>query len=336
MSTSESWPFVTVVMPVRNEAALIRRSLGAVLAQDYPRGRIEILVVDGESADETASLVQAIAVSDTRVRMLPNPGRIQARALNIGLDAARGEIIVRVDGHTIIASDYVRQCVSCLRTTGASNVGGLQRCVGVTAWGRAIAAAYRSPFGVPSRFRVSRRAAYVDTVYMGAWPREVFEQVGRFDETLDVNEDYEHNYRIRQAGGRIYLSPDIRSVYYGRQTPGALWGQFFHYGRGKAQVLIRHPASARPRHLVAPAWVATVVLGALLTPLHRRCAQLWGALLLGYAVASAVASIRAAEGNRRELLPRLPVVFACMHLGWGAGFWCGVFRFMLHRWFRRP
>jgi len=335
MSTSESWPFVTVVMPVRNEATLIRRSLGAVLAQDYPRDRIEILVVDGESADETASIAQAIAAYDARVRVLPNPGRIQARALNIGLNAARGAVIVRVDGHTIVAPDFVRQCVSLLRTTGASNVGGPQRCVGVTAWGRAIAAAYRSPFGVPSRFRVSRQAGYVDTVYMGAWPRQIFERVGRFDETLEVNEDYEHNYRIRRAGGRIYLSPDIRSEYCGRQTPGALWGQFFRYGRGKFQVLQRHPASARPRHLVAPTWVAAVVVSAILAPLHRWFARLWGMLLLGYAVASAMASIRAAQGNRRELLPRLPVVFACMHVGWGAGFWCELFRFMLHRRFRR-
>jgi succinoglycan biosynthesis protein ExoA len=329
MSTCERWPFVTVVMPVRNEAALILRSLGAVLAQDYPADRIEVLIVDGESTDETASIVQAMAAGDARVRVLSNPGRIQACAMNSGLDAARGEVIVRVDGHTIIVPDYVRQCVSLLRATGASNVGGSQRCVGVTAWGRAIAAAYRSPFGVPSRFRISRQAAYVDTVYMGAWPREVFERVGRFDETLAVNEDYEHNYRIRKAGGRIYLSPDIRSEYYGRQTPGALGWQFFRYGGGKLQVLLRHPASARPRHLVAPAWVAAVVGGAILAPLHRRLARLWGVALLGYAVANAVASVRTAAREGVELLPRLPVVFACMHVGWGAGFWLEGFRCMI-------
>ncbi|HVO71726.1 MAG TPA: glycosyltransferase family 2 protein [Aggregatilineaceae bacterium] len=326
MSTVESWPFVTVVMPVRNEAALIQPSLGAVLAQDYPADRIEVLVVDGESTDETLSIVQAIAAVDVRVRVLSNPGWIQARALNIGLDTARGEVIVRVDGHTIITPDYVWQCVSLLRTTGASNVGGPQRCVGVTAWGRAIAAAYRSPFGVPSRFRVSRRAAYVDTVYMGAWPREVFERVGRFDETLAVHEDYEHNYRIRRAGGRIYLSPDIRSEYYGRQTPGALGRQFFRYGGEKLQVLLRYPASARPRHLVAPAWVAAVVGGAILAPLHRHLARLWGVVLLGYAVANAVASVRTAARDGRDLLPRLPVVFACMHVSWGVGFWLEGFR----------
>jgi succinoglycan biosynthesis protein ExoA len=336
MSISEHWPFVTVVMPVRNEAALIRRSLESVLAQDYPADRIEVLVVDGESTDETASIVQAVTAGDARVRVLSNPGRIQGCAMNIGLDAARGEVITRVDGHTILAPDYVRQCVSLLRATGASNVGGLQRCVGVTAWGRAIAAAYHSPFGVPSRFRVSRQAAYVDTVYMGAWPREVFERVGRFDEMLAVNEDYEHNYRIRRAGGRVYLSPNIRSEYYGRQTPAALWWQFFHYGGGKLQVLLRHPASARPRHLVAPAWVAAVVGGALLASLHRRFARMWELLLLSYAVANAAASIRAAGRSGRELLPRLPVVFACMHIGWGAGFWFELFRLALHGHLRRP
>jgi glycosyltransferase involved in cell wall biosynthesis len=326
VSTAERWPFVTVVMPVRNEAALIRRSLGAVLAQDYPADRIEVLVVDGESTDETVSIVQTMAAGDARVRLLANPGRIQACALNRGLEAARGEVIARVDGHTIIARDYVRRCVSHLGATGASNVGGPQRCVGVTAWGRAIAAAYRSPFGVPSRFRISRQAAYVDTVYMGAWPREVFERVGRFDEALAVNEDYEHNYRIRKARGRIYLSPDIRSEYYGRQTAGALAWQFFRYGGGKFQALLRHPASARPRHLVAPVWVAAVVGGAVVAPLHRCLARLSGVALLGYAVANAVASFRTASREGGELLPRLPVVFACMHVGWGVGFWLEGFR----------
>jgi len=322
-------------MPVRNEASLIRCSLEAVLAQDYPADRIEVLVVDGESSDETVPLVQAVAANDARVRVLSNPDRIQARAMNIGLDAARGEVIVRVDGHTIIAPDYVRRCVALLRTTGASNVGGPQRCVGVTAWGRAIAAAYRSPFGVPSRFRISRQAGYVDTVYMGAWPRDVFERAGRFDETLAVNEDYEHNYRIRRAGGRIYFSPDVGSAYYGRQTPGALWWQFFRYGGGKLQVLLRHPASARPRHVVAPAFVAAAVGGAILAPLHRRMARLWGGVLLGYAVANVMASVRVAAREGRGLLLRLPVVFACMHVGWGAGFWFEGFRCVIRAMVKR-
>jgi glycosyltransferase involved in cell wall biosynthesis len=321
---------VTVVLPVYNEEAFIRRALAAVQAQDYPPDRIEILVVDGRSTDSTARIVDEIAATDRRVRRLDNPGRLQAPGMNIGLTAAQGTIIVRVDGHTLIAPDYIRRCVEALQATGADNVGGPQRFVGTTPMGQAIAAAYRSPFSVPSRFTVSQRAEYVDTVYLGAWPREVFDRVGLFDAALAVNEDYELNYRIRLAGGRIYLSPDIRSEYYGRQTLGALGRQFFRYGDWKFKVLVKHPASTRVRHLIAPAFVAALVGGGLLAPLHRRIARGWALIVLLYGAASILASIRQAARDGWPLLIRLPAVFACMHIAWGSGFWAGALRWIGH------
>lgn len=311
-------PFVSVIMPVRNESALIRRALDAVLAQEYPC--FEVLVIDGRSTDDTAAIVERVAAADLRVRLLPNPGISQSAAMNIGLRAAHGEVIVRVDGHTILAPDYVSRCVYYLRKTGADNVGGPQRFVGVTPAGRAIAAAYRSPFGVPSRFTSGGRAGFVDTVYLGAWPRGVLERVGRFDESLAANEDYELNVRIRKAGGRVYLAPDIRSDYYGRQTFGALWRQFFHYGGWKFHVVAKHPTSIRPRHTAAPAFVAALVLGALAAPFSRRIARLWRMALVTYGAANGAASIYAAKGDSDALL-RLPAVFAGMHLAWGIGFW---------------
>ncbi len=326
MRYDADFPLVTVVMPVRNEAAFIRRSLGAVLAQDYPPDRLEVLVVDGDSTDATVAIVQAVAATGGCVQVLRNPARIQARALNIALDAARGDVIVRVDGHTVIAPDYVSQCVYYLRVTGADNVGGLQRGAGLTPWGRAVAAAYRSPFGVPSRFRVGSRAGTVDTVYMGAWSRDVFERVGRFNESMAVHEDYEFNYRIRRAGGRVYLSPDIHSTYYGRQTPGELWQQFFRYGEYKTTMLHRYPASVRWRHLAAPGLVMALAAGALLAPFQRRIARGWRLLVIGYGVVNAAASLRAAAREGWDLLVRLPVVFACMHFAWGCGFWLSACR----------
>jgi succinoglycan biosynthesis protein ExoA len=313
-------------MPVYNEAAFIERSLGAVLAQLYPAQRLEVLVVDGGSTDATTALVAAIAARDKRVRLLHNPRRIQAAAMNIALDHAQGDVIVRVDGHTIIAADYVRQCVDRLRETGAQNVGGPQRFEATTPFGRAIAAAYRSPFSVPSRFTVSRRAEYVDTVYLGAWPREVFEQVGRFDESLAVNEDYEFNYRIRRAGGRIYLSPNIRSRYYGRQTPGALWRQFFRYGTWKCRVLAQHPRSVKLRHLVAPAFVAALAGGGVIGAFSRPVRRLWTLVIALYAAANAIASLREAARAGWSLMLRLPLVFAIIHLAWGSGFWSAILR----------
>lgn len=319
MPKLQNLPLVTVVMPVYNEERFIDRSLDAVLRQDYPR--LEVLVVDGRSTDRTPQIVKAAAERDSRVRLLDNPGRIQSRALNLALNAAQGDVIARVDGHTIIAPDYISRCVYHLLETGADNVGGPQSFAGTTPMGRAIAAAYRSAFSVPSRFTISQQALYVDTVYMGAWPRSLFERVGLFDEELAANEDYELNYRIRKAGGRIYLSPDIRSDYYGRQTLGALWHQFFQYGRGKFRVLVKHPASARPRHVVAPAFVAVLVIGGLLAPLSRWMARLWLLVLVSYSLVNVIVSIRQAARNGWGLLPRLPLVFACIHLAWGSGFW---------------
>ncbi len=316
-------PFVSVIVPVRNEEAYIRRTLAAILAQDYPADRMEVLVVDGQSDDRTGPIVLALAESDLRLRLIDHPGRIQSRAMNVGLDAARGEVIVRVDGHTVIAPDYVSRCVHHLRSTDAQHVGGPQHFVGVTAWGRAIAAAYRSPFSVPSRFKVSDQAEFVDTVYLGAWPRAIFDQVGRFDENLAVNEDYEHSYRIRQAGGRIFLAPDIRSDYYGRQTPARLGQQFLRYGRGKVQVLAQAPGSARPRHFAAPALVAALVLGAILAPVNHRIAR---GVLASYALANGAATIQAAAQQGWGVRLRLPVVFAIMHLAWGSGFWTEIAR----------
>ena len=318
---ADSLPTVTVIMPVYNEAATIERALGAVLAQDYPPDRLDVLVVDGGSDDGTLGAVRAIAGDDPRVRILHNPASRQGHGLNLGIAAAEGAVIVRVDGHTFVAPDYVRRCVHHLAATGAEHAGGPLRAAAHTPLGRAIAAAYRSPFGVPSRFSTSARAGFTDTVPLGAWPRAVFSQVGGFNTDLAANEDYEHSYRIRQAGGRVYLAPDIRLEYLPRQTLGGLARQYFRYGRGKCQVLLLYPRSARPRHFVAPAFVAALAAGALLAPVSRTVARLWRALLAAYGLASAIASIDTARRSEWRHLLRLPLVFATIHLAWGAGFW---------------
>ncbi len=324
MDHSKNLPFVTVVMPIRNEADFIGRSLGAVLAQDYPRDRLEVLVVDGMSSDDTRQVVAEVAAADGRVRLLDNPARVVPTAMNIGIAAAHGEVIVRVDGHTAIAPDYVARCVHHLQQTGADNVGGPMQPAGLTPMGEAIAAATSSPFGIPTRFHHSNRPGYVDTVYMGAWPRAALARVGGFDEALIRNQDYELNYRIRRSGGRIYFAPDIRSTYYGRQTLPTLARQYFQYGVWKARVIARHPASIRPRHLVAPAFVAALAGGAALGPLSRWGGRLFAFAAGSYALANLAASTWLAVRRGWRLLPRLPLAFATLHLTWGAGFWWGV------------
>ena len=317
-------PFVTVILPVRNEAAYIERSLGAVLAQDFPAEEIEVLVADGASEDATVATILSLPAAG-RVRIIANPARIQAAGMNAALREARGEIIIRVDGHTLVAPDYVRACVAALEATGAQGVGGPMRPHGTSRMGEAIAAAGTSRFAVPSAFHVSQDGQYTDTVYMGAWPRAVLEGVGGFDERLHVNEDYELNYRIRQAGGRLYLSPTIRSSYYGRQTLGALARQYSTYGRWKARMLTLHPTSLRLRQVVAPSFVAALVAGgALALATQNALARTgWLAIIAAYVVANLAFAWRAAQDDAR-LLWRVPVVFLTIHLAWGTGWWVGL------------
>jgi glycosyltransferase involved in cell wall biosynthesis len=318
-------PFVTIVMPIRNEEAFIERSLGAVLAQDYLSTHIEVLIADGMSDDRTLEIIRAMPGAE-RVRVVPNPRRIQSAGLNLVIPQARGEYIIRVDGHTILAPDYVSTCVRLLQETGADNVGGAMNPVGITPMGKAIAAAGKSAFAVPTAFHVSDRAQYTDTVYLGAWPRGVFERVGLYNERVGVNEDYELNYRIRQSGGKIYFSPIIRSDYYGRQTLRALWRQYYRYGKSRVKTLAQHPGSLKPRHLVAPLFVAGLAGGLLLGLLLPPLLLLWAFGVALYAGVNLAFSARVASRAGWELFPRLSVVFLVIHVAWGAGFWAGLFQ----------
>lgn len=318
--TVELLPLVSIVLPVRNEEAFIARCLGAVLAQDYPPDRMEVLVVDGMSDDATIAVIGALPGA-SRVRILRNPERIQSAGLNLGIQEARGEIVVRVDGHTIIAPDYVRQCVLTLQETGAWNVGGAMNPEGITPMGRAIAAAGKSAFAVPSAFHVSRAAGFTDTVYLGTWPRWVFEKIGLFSTDVGVNEDYELNVRIRQAGGGVYFSPAIRSTYFGRQTLDALFRQYYRYGQSKVRTLRRHPSSLRTRQVVAPAFVAWMVVGAPLALITPPVAVVYVTAALAYGAASLFFSLRLRSRLGWRDIWRLPIVFATIHAAWGCGFW---------------
>jgi glycosyltransferase involved in cell wall biosynthesis len=318
-----SLPTVTIILPVRNEAAFIQRCLGAILDQDYPPECLNVLVADGQSDDDTVTIIEAMATNG-RVKVIPNPARIQSAGLNLLIQQATGDYVIRVDGHTIIAPDYVRQCVIALQETGAWNVGGAMDPVGITHVGRAIAAAGKSAFAVPTAFHVSRTPTYTDTVYLGAWPRWVFDRVGSYREDFVANEDYELNVRIRAAGGKIYFTPRIRSVYYGRQTLGALWRQYHRYGQSKVRTLREHPQSLRLRHLAAPLFVAGLLIGLPLAALHPVFAGLYAAGLAAYTALNLAFSVRVASRAGWELLPLLPLVFLTIHLAWGSGFWRGV------------
>jgi glycosyltransferase involved in cell wall biosynthesis len=318
-------PLVTVIMPVRNEAAYIDRSLGAVLAQDYPANRLEILVVDGLSDDGTRERVLARQADHPHLCLLDNPQGIVPPGLNLGIRRARGEIIVRVDGHCEIAPDYVRRCVEHLLVGGVEAVGGPIETVGETATAAAIALGMSSWFGVGgSAFRtVKDKAMLVETVAFPAYRRETLRRLGPFDEEMVRNQDDEYNYRLLEQGGRILLTPDVRSRYYSRSGLRSLWRQYYQYGYWKVRVMQKHPRQMRPRQFAPPAFVAVLLGSAVLGTLFRPLWSLFGLVAALYMAANTVASL--AHGVARA--PRLLLIHPILHLSYGLGFLVGLARF---------
>jgi len=324
--------FVTVLMPVRNEAAFISRSLTAVLAQDYPPDQMEVIVVDGMSADETREIVQSFGGQYPNVRVIDNAERIVSTGLNKAIEQAKGEILVRVDGHTEVAPDYVRQCVSELQRTGADNVGGKMAAIGHSLFGQAVALATSSPFGVGNaRFHYSDQEEWVDTVYLGAWRRETFERVGLFDEELVRNQDDEFNYRLRKHGGRILLSPRLKSKYATRSTPASLWRQYFQYGYWKVRVMQKHPRLMRLRQFVPTVFVLALLATLLFAWLFPSGWIPFSLVAGSYALANLAVSIGLAYQRGWKYLAMLPAVYAILHLSYGMGFLVGLVKFR-NRW----
>jgi glycosyltransferase involved in cell wall biosynthesis/SAM-dependent methyltransferase len=318
---------VTVIVPVRDEAASLARCLASLLAQDFPAARMEILVVDGMSADGSDRVARdAVRGATTSVRVIANPRRTAAAAMNLGIREARGDVIVRLDGHAEAAPDFVRRSVEALERTGADCVGGPIETVGEGATGRAIALAMSSRFGVGgAAFRTGgNRETDVDTVAFGAYRRSAFERAGPFDETFVRNQDDEFHLRLTRAGGRIVLVPGVRSTYRCRGSLGALARQYFGYGFWKPRVLVKHGRLPAVRALVPPAFVAALVASVVVAIVAREPRWLL-AVAWPYAVANLAASLVAAAPAAWSVLPGLPAAFATLHVAYGLGFWAGLF-----------
>lgn len=304
-------PTVSVVIPTYNEQEHLADTLESIAHQTYP-SIVEVLVADGRSTDRT----RMVAARFESVRIVDNPRRIQAMGLNRALAVARGEIVVRVDGHCVLAPDYVLTCVRALERTGAVMVGGGMHPVpsarATTRVQRGIATAMSSRIGVgPARFHVERSpAGWVDTVYLGAYRTADARAVGGYADDMAVNEDAEFAIRMRRRGG-IWFDPGIRSTYTPRSTFASLARQFYRYGTGRATTARRHPSQVRPRQLVAPALLLGLMSG------RRRHVATAYALL--------VAAHTARElGRDPEGAAAFAVALPVMHLSWGLGFLRGL------------
>ncbi len=334
-------PTVSVIMPVRNESEYIQGALGAVIAQHYPADLLQVLVVDGRSDDDTRDLVLTMAQQhpDIKIEIVDNPGMIAPCALNAGLRQATGEIVVRVDGHCEIGPDYIANGVAHLEAGDAEGVGGVLETVGETAEAAAIAVAMSSRFGVGgSAFRTSdpeAPARLVDTVAFPAYRRSVLDDAGPFDEQLVRNQDDEYNYRLRKAGHRILLVPDMPVRYSSRGKLSALFRQYYQYGFWKIRVLQKHPRQMSLRQFVPPAFVGALFgapLAAVAMQVLRPATPPWLTGIVAllplflYLPANLTAAVH--EGRERKVRgSTLAAAFALIHFGYGSGFVVGLLRF---------
>ena len=317
-------PLVTVAIPCRDEEARIEACIRSVQAQDWPRDRLEILVADGMSMDATREILSRLAADDDRIRVVENQARVPAAGLNECIRRARGEYIVRVDPNADYEPDFVRRCVGALERTGADNVGGPARPRAGSFFQRCVAAAMRSPLGVDgSRYRKESTGGRVESVWSGAFRRAVFERVGLFDPKASTSEDAELDQRITDAGGRVYVSPDIDVHFLPRETMRSLARQTFRYGQGRARNLVKQRRFPSWRPALPFLWL----LGEAAVLATSRWQPLGPWTLAAYALATGAEAVRVGSAEGALAVPVVWAIFPVLHVAHGAGFAAGLARY---------
>lgn len=310
-------PTVAVVIPVLNEERHLSEAVGAALGQEYA-GPVRVVLALGPSRDRTDEIAADLEACDARVSTVPNPTGRTADGLNAAIAASDSDVVVRVDGHGILAPDYISTAVRLLEETGAANVGGLMDAEGATSFERAVAAAMTSKLGVgASRFHTGGKPGPADTVYLGVFRREWLERMGGYDRRFVRAQDWELNHRIREAGGLVWFSPELRVAYRPRPTLGTLARQYRDYGRWRRVVSRTHAGTINLRYLAPP-----LALGAIVVSLAGSVLSPWLLLVpAAYLTATAVGGLNIRD-RRLQPVDRLwlPLVLPTMHMAWGWGF----------------
>ena len=316
---------VSVILPVLNEEKYIEACIQSLLSQDYPRESMEWIFVDGGSSDRTIEIIQKYQNDHSGlIRILDNPRRTQACAMNVGIAEAKGQFVIRMDAHSAYAADYITQCIRLLETGKYDNVGGIACTEARTEYGRVIAKMVSSRFGVGnSQFRTGTEAGPADTVPFGAFRKDLFDRIGGFDERLDRNEDNEINYRIRKNGGVVYLSPDIRFTYYPRETFGGICNMAFQNGKWSVIASRMCPGSMRLRHWIPFLFVLSLILLPILSLLIPAFKWVLRLECAAYLLLDIVFAAKAAS-NAYEFF-NLLYLFPAFHITYGIGSIAGVF-----------
>lgn len=321
---------VSIIIPCCNEERYIGKCLDSIINNDYSKDSLEVLVLDGMSEDRTRAIVEHYADSYPFIRLIDNPRRIVPSAMNIGIKQSQGAIMLRMDAHSTYRKDYISNCVKNLSELDADNVGG----VWVTVPGKdsmvakSISLALSHPFGVGNaHFRIGlKEAQIVDTVPFGCYRKNVFERIGLYNEHLVRNQDIELNLRLRKAGGKIFLSPDIVSYYYARSTLSALARNNFRNGYWVIYSTRFADLPFSARHLVPLAFVSAMIGSLGLSILFNPVIYLFLAVAGSHTAANLVFSFRTARGKELSLFPFLVPTFLLLHLSYGLGSLWGIWK----------
>lgn len=321
---------VSIVIPLYNEEKYIGRLMKSISKQSYDHRLLELVLIDGGSTDKTLEKInQSMCNIDFACKILSNPKKETVISLNMGIKEAIGSIIVRLDGHCEIDEDYIEKLVCCLNEMGAQNVGGvIQNVTGNELVTNSIANVLSSPFGVGnSKFRISSKSGYVDTVPYGCFRKELFDNIGYFKEGLIRSEDNEFNARIIKNGGKIYLCSDVVIKYYVRKDVGQLLRMGFLNGKDIPSTFFKYPGSIKIRHMIPFAFFMFIILGTILSFLFPICKTLFLVGLGIYLIAQCVATIKNYPKYKSLLISIYEfLIYPAFHISYGFGSFVGLFK----------
>jgi succinoglycan biosynthesis protein ExoA len=312
-------PLVTVVIPAKNAEKTIEKAIFSALNQKID-GELEICISVAPSTDRTFEIAKRISMENTNVILVKNPSGKTPTGLNLAIQNTKAQVIVRLDAHAeLFGENYISKALETMKTTGAANVGGLQKPVGTTPFETAVGKAMSSRFGAgDARFRIGGKSGAVDTVYLGVFDRNSIESIGLFDESLIRNQDAELNWRLRQSGEKVWFESGIAASYKPRSTLKELVQQYFDYGRWRRHVIRVHPRSIKWRQLIPPFNLVTFFVGGIL-------GFLWAPMFIfPTAYLLSVFFVTMAKSKTSKDFIYLMVIFPSIHFSWAAGFLKGI------------
>ncbi len=331
--SAKKYPFISIIIPVRNESVYIENTINSILLNDYPKEKMEIIVVDGMSDDGTREIIENLAQKEPRVRMLDNPKRIIPCALNIGIKDCKSDIYIRIDGHAHIPPNFIVNSVTCLKEHPEAWVaGGSIKTIGLNYISKAIAAAMSSRVGAGNAmFRLGDYEGYVDTIAFGAHHMWIFDKIGYFDETMLINEDDDFNLRINMAGGKIWMSKEVFSTYYARGSLFKLSKQYWRYGFWRIRTIQKHKQAASLRQIIPLLLVLSLISLGLTASIFPFIGFLLMIELVLYAAVLVLGIFEIGIKFKWKHAFISPVIFLILHFTYGAGSLWGFIRFVLLR-----